>query len=310
MWRAGLPLAGDRHDRAGWRRRPSGRLPALGLHARPTQRALRRGRWRDPAAGLDDRSATCPSSGSSTTTRGSSRPVASAISAPGWPCPRPTAWRPCAMGSWSATASPGHAGSGSRSARSFADDAPTAEALYAGLAAWTGAQPIFLDVPESNAAAVALAERHGLTPGFETARMYRRRGPGRAGRAHLRGDVLRARLRPGFSAARRAAGPGAGRRGTCRRVRARTARWMPTGPEADGLVGGDGPGVGRRRVDGQAVVAALVEQPARDGPDGVATRDRGPGSPARGTGRARRAGSPGRPPRWPGCCPRPARRPR
>ena len=54
----------------------------------------------------------------------------------------------------------------------FADDAPTADALYAGLAAWTGDQPIFLDVPESNAAAVALAERHGLTPGFETARMY------------------------------------------------------------------------------------------------------------------------------------------
>ena len=54
----------------------------------------------------------------------------------------------------------------------FADDAPTAEALYAGLAAWTGSQPIFLDVPEPNAAAVALAERHGLIPGFETARMY------------------------------------------------------------------------------------------------------------------------------------------
>ena len=42
-------------------------------------------------------------------------------------------------------------------------------------------------------------------------------------------------------------------------------------PEADGLVGGDGPRVGRRRVDGQPMVAALVEQPARGRPDGVTT---------------------------------------
>lgn len=32
---------------------------------------------------------------------------------------------------------------------------------------------VFLDVPEPNAAAVALAERHGFAPVFETARMYR-----------------------------------------------------------------------------------------------------------------------------------------
>jgi ribosomal protein S18 acetylase RimI-like enzyme len=55
----------------------------------------------------------------------------------------------------------------------FADDEATAEALYAGLAAWTGDKPIFLDAPESNAAALRLAERHGLSPVFETARMYR-----------------------------------------------------------------------------------------------------------------------------------------
>ena len=30
----------------------------------------------------------------------------------------------------------------------------------------------FLDVPEANAAAVALAQRHGMWPVFETARMY------------------------------------------------------------------------------------------------------------------------------------------
>jgi ribosomal protein S18 acetylase RimI-like enzyme len=59
----------------------------------------------------------------------------------------------------------------------FADDPPVAEALYAGLAAWAGPGPIFLDVPEPNGAAVALAERHGLAPVFETARMYRGDAP-------------------------------------------------------------------------------------------------------------------------------------
>ncbi len=37
--------------------------------------------------------------------------------------------------------------------------------------------PVFLDVPEPNAEAVALAERHGLAPVFETARMYRGHAP-------------------------------------------------------------------------------------------------------------------------------------
>ena len=54
----------------------------------------------------------------------------------------------------------------------FADDEPTAEAIYSNLAAWTGDQPLFLDVPEPNEAARRLAERHELSPVFETARMY------------------------------------------------------------------------------------------------------------------------------------------
>jgi hypothetical protein len=54
----------------------------------------------------------------------------------------------------------------------FADSAAYAEALFAGLAAQAPGAPIFLDVPQPNAAAVALAERHGMTPCFETARMY------------------------------------------------------------------------------------------------------------------------------------------
>jgi hypothetical protein len=59
----------------------------------------------------------------------------------------------------------------------FADDAPIAEALLSALAApWPGEQT-FLDVPEPNAAAVALAEGRGMKPMFETARMYRGPAP-------------------------------------------------------------------------------------------------------------------------------------
>jgi GNAT superfamily N-acetyltransferase len=54
----------------------------------------------------------------------------------------------------------------------FADNPAYAQALFAGLAARAPGEPIFLDVPQPNAAAVALAERNNMTPCFETARMY------------------------------------------------------------------------------------------------------------------------------------------
>ncbi|MBK1717911.1 GNAT family N-acetyltransferase [Thiocystis violacea] len=55
----------------------------------------------------------------------------------------------------------------------FADTPSAAETLFSALSAQLPAgDPIYLDVPEPNPAAVALAERHGLTPVFETARMY------------------------------------------------------------------------------------------------------------------------------------------
>ena len=54
----------------------------------------------------------------------------------------------------------------------FADDAGTAESLFLGLCARLPGGPVILDVPEPNREAVALAERHGLAPVFETARMY------------------------------------------------------------------------------------------------------------------------------------------
>jgi GNAT superfamily N-acetyltransferase len=53
-----------------------------------------------------------------------------------------------------------------------ADDVADAEAILAGLLARIPAGEIFLDLPEPGRAAVALAERLGLRPVFETARMY------------------------------------------------------------------------------------------------------------------------------------------
>jgi ribosomal protein S18 acetylase RimI-like enzyme len=60
----------------------------------------------------------------------------------------------------------------------FADDAEIAEALFNALVAPLGDAPlVFLDVPEPNEAARLLAERHGLEPVFETARMYKGAAP-------------------------------------------------------------------------------------------------------------------------------------
>jgi GNAT superfamily N-acetyltransferase len=54
----------------------------------------------------------------------------------------------------------------------FADDARTAEALFEALIARHEGAMFVLDVPEPNAAAVALAQQRGMTSVFETARMY------------------------------------------------------------------------------------------------------------------------------------------
>ncbi len=53
-----------------------------------------------------------------------------------------------------------------------ADDSACAEAVFMALVAAVGGGEVYLDVPEPNAQAVALARRCGLAPVFETARMY------------------------------------------------------------------------------------------------------------------------------------------
>jgi hypothetical protein len=59
----------------------------------------------------------------------------------------------------------------------FADDENIAERLFAGLIARAPGAPVFLDTPEANPAAVALAQRFHMTPVFETARMYKNGTP-------------------------------------------------------------------------------------------------------------------------------------
>jgi hypothetical protein len=103
--------------------------------------------------------------------------------------------RPALLGAW--IAAPGHIGralvrdgrlaawgvirpcrTGSKVGPLVADDRAAAEAVLDALLAAGGGGEIFLDVPEPNGAAVALAQARGLTPIFETARMYT--GPVRA----------------------------------------------------------------------------------------------------------------------------------
>jgi ribosomal protein S18 acetylase RimI-like enzyme len=53
-----------------------------------------------------------------------------------------------------------------------APDRATAEALFDGLVARWGGGTVYLDVPDANPQALALAEDRGFKPMFETARMY------------------------------------------------------------------------------------------------------------------------------------------
>jgi GNAT superfamily N-acetyltransferase len=68
--------------------------------------------------------------------------------------------------------------SGYKIAPLFADTPDLAELLFLALRARVKASdPVFLDTPEVNAAAVQLAERYGMSVVFETALMYTRESP-------------------------------------------------------------------------------------------------------------------------------------
>lgn len=59
----------------------------------------------------------------------------------------------------------------------FADDASIAEALFRAMMAKAPGQPVLLDVPQPNPAAMALAKRHGMQEVFQTVRMYSGKAP-------------------------------------------------------------------------------------------------------------------------------------
>lgn len=59
----------------------------------------------------------------------------------------------------------------------FSDDPVEAERVFVALSAHAVGQPIFLDTPENNPAALALAEKYGLTEVFGCARMYHGSAP-------------------------------------------------------------------------------------------------------------------------------------
>lgn len=63
--------------------------------------------------------------------------------------------------------------SGSKIGPLFAESERGADLLFRALASEAKGEAVFLDLPEPNEAAVRLATRYGLSPVFETARMYR-----------------------------------------------------------------------------------------------------------------------------------------
>jgi ribosomal protein S18 acetylase RimI-like enzyme len=61
----------------------------------------------------------------------------------------------------------------------FADDEKVAETLFSALCDHAPqGMPVFLDIPQTNPAALDLARRHSMQPVFETVRMYNKRDPG------------------------------------------------------------------------------------------------------------------------------------
>ncbi|RED52523.1 GNAT family N-acetyltransferase [Aestuariispira insulae] len=55
----------------------------------------------------------------------------------------------------------------------FAENSAAADQLFRSLCALHPGEQVYLDVPQPNGAAMALAQRYGLEPCFETARMYK-----------------------------------------------------------------------------------------------------------------------------------------
>ncbi|MCA3278877.1 MAG: GNAT family N-acetyltransferase [Roseomonas sp.] len=61
---------------------------------------------------------------------------------------------------------------GSKIGPLFAETPEAARGIFASLIAQAPAGPVFVDIPEPNSAAISMAQDAGMTPVFETARMY------------------------------------------------------------------------------------------------------------------------------------------
>jgi ribosomal protein S18 acetylase RimI-like enzyme/GNAT superfamily N-acetyltransferase len=59
----------------------------------------------------------------------------------------------------------------------FAENRPIAEKLYLSLATYAGGEPIYLDVPNCNRAAIEWVESYGMRSMFECVRMYKGKPP-------------------------------------------------------------------------------------------------------------------------------------
>lgn len=66
---------------------------------------------------------------------------------------------------------------GARIGPLFADDCEAAEALLLGLGAAAEQGPVYIDMPEINSRAIRLAKQYGMTPCFDTVRMYTKGEP-------------------------------------------------------------------------------------------------------------------------------------
>ena len=155
----GVPAQQDNYRRSGFELayrniRYGGTAPAL----------ARRGPARRPRA--------CRSSSSSPSTPGCSRRRGPASSPGGSACRRAGRLPRVDDGELRGFGVRRRCGNGHKIGPLYATSREIAESLFDGLCEGIAGEPVFLDVPEPNAEAVALAEGRDLAPAFETARMY------------------------------------------------------------------------------------------------------------------------------------------
>jgi hypothetical protein len=116
--------------------------------------------------------AVCRSIFSLAMTAASSLSRAILFSLHGSHCPSVRRWWRCATASSLASLSCATCQAAARVGPLFVDSPEIAATLVSALAQKAGAATVAIDIPDINKPAVAMAERAGLKPSFEAARMY------------------------------------------------------------------------------------------------------------------------------------------